>query len=59
MQIAIPENTTGRVVIPASVKYKKCKVFNKMTGKKVKPKIKANSFTLGPGEYRIDVIKKK
>ncbi len=59
MQIAIPDGTKGRVEIPRSIKYKKCMVFNKSIGKKVKPDIKDDSFMLGPGEYRIDVIKKK
>jgi hypothetical protein len=57
MQIAIPEKTTARVVIPKSVTYRKCKIFNKLTGKKVKSEIRDGSFALPAGEYRIDLIK--
>ena len=58
MQLTIPENTVATVVIPESVGFKECIVFNKLLGKKEKPSIKNCSFHLNPGEYRIDVIKK-
>ena len=59
MQIAIPENTTARIVIPENIKYKKVKVFDKMSGKKVKVNLKDDAFKLPAGQYRIDVLKKK